>query len=185
MIRRIAFALVLAAAACGSSSPGGGAGGTGGTGGGGSTGTGGNGAADMAVGPDMTTTLQCGNLTCHGTEKCCAVGTSAMCMPSCPDGGFQASCTSPSDCGGNPCCITIGSGFQVQGVMCTNAPSACPPTVNLQTQSGMDRACKVDADCTSGVQNSMLPDCCTNTQTMQKVCFNKSYTQFIQGWTCP
>jgi hypothetical protein len=181
----MAFVLVLAAAAigCGSSSPGGGSGGSGGTGGG--TGTGGNGVSDMALGPDMTTSLSCGNITCHGTEKCCAVGTTAMCLASCPDGGFQASCSSPSDCGGNPCCITIGAGFSIQGVACTNAPTACAPMVNLQTQSGMDRACKVDADCTSGVQGSMLPDCCTNTQAMQKVCFNKTYLQFVQGWTCP
>jgi hypothetical protein len=192
MIRRIALLACLLVIGCGSSSPGGGSGGSGGTGGGagsggsGGNGTGGNAGADMALGPDMTTSLQCGNLVCHGAEKCCGTASGAACMTACPDGGFQASCSSPSDCGGNPCCITIGNGFSVQSVACTNAPTACPPMVNVQTQSGMDRACKVDADCTSGVSGTpQLPDCCTNTQTMQHVCFNKSYVQFVQGWTCP
>jgi hypothetical protein len=54
----------------------------------------------------------------------------------------------------------------------------------------MDRACKVDADCTAGLPTSpapQLPDCCTNTQSMQKVCFNKGLIGLpgVTGFTCP
>jgi hypothetical protein len=167
---------------CGNSTPGGG-GGSGGTGGGG-----GSAPADLAMGPDLQNALMCGNTVCTSGQQCCVTGMTPTCAASCGDGGFQAQCNSPAQCGGNPCCITIGSGFMVQSVVCTNGPSECPPMVDPGTQSGKDRACKVDADCTAGLPSMpapQLPDCCTNTQTMQKVCFNKSYIQFVSGWTCP
>jgi len=182
MIRTFALVLVVAAAGCGSSGvP---------TGGGGSAGTGGGGGseADLAVPVDMAQPPGfCGGVTCTGGKTCCA-GMPPACASSCGDGGFQAQCNGPANCGGNPCCITIASGFKVQSVTCTTAASDCPPMVDAQTQSGMDRACHVDADCTTGLPSSpmpQLPDCCTNTATMQHVCFNKGYVQFISGWTCP
>jgi hypothetical protein len=184
MIRTLACALVMTIVGCGSG--GGGGGGSGGTGGGGGSGTGGNGAADMTQPQDLANAFQCGNTFCPPNQKCCVTGMTPTCMTACPgDGGFVAECREPANCGGNPCCITIGSGFMVQSVMCGASPTACPPMIDVMKGSGVDRACKVDADCTSGVQNPQLPDCCTNTQTAQKVCFNKSYVQFVQGWTCP
>jgi hypothetical protein len=190
MIRSSLFVLtfVFAAVGCGSSSgPGGGNGGNGGNGGG---------AADMAIPvvdlapppPDLTNAFMCGSTTCGPGQQCCVTNATPMCATSCPDGGFTAECKGPENCGGNPCCITIGNGFQVKSVACTQAASACPPMIMLQTQSGQDRACKVDADCTSGVAMPQLPDCCTNKMTMQHVCFNKTYLQIPQvamGWTCP
>lgn len=169
----------------GGGSGGGGGGGSGGSGGG--SGTGGNGTpADMAQPADLAGAFMCGSTFCPPSQKCCVNGMTPTCADSCAtDGGFVAECKGPENCGGNPCCITIGSGFTVQSVMCTTSASACPPMVNVQTQSGMDRACKVDADCTAGVAMPQLPDCCTNTQTAQKVCFSKTYLQFVQGWTCP
>ncbi len=196
MIRTLALVLALSAAACGNSSPGGGNGGSGGTGGGGGSGMGGGGGtgggpADLAIGPDLANGFVCGSATCGPSQKCCVLNSQPTCSSSCPDGGFEAQCKGPDNCGGNPCCITIGSGFTPQGVICTTSPSACVPSVSLQTQSGMDRACHVDADCTSGVPTNpppQLPDCCTNTMTMQHVCFNKSYLSvpaIKNSWSCP
>jgi hypothetical protein len=186
---RLSLALVfLAAAGCGSSSTGGN-GGSGGTGGGGGSG-GSSSIPDLAMPADLANAFMCGGSICPGSQQCCVTGMTPTCASSCGDGGFQAQCNGPANCGGNPCCITIGSGFTVQSVICGNAPSACPPMVNAQTQSGMDRACHVDADCVAGLPSMpapQLPDCCTNTQTAQHVCFNKSYLQLpgITGWTCP
>jgi hypothetical protein len=180
MIRRIAVVAALLALGCGSDT-------SSGDGGGGSGG-GGGGAADLSMPADLANAFSCGNSVCMGGQKCCVTGMTPSCAGSCGDGGFEAQCNGPSNCGGNPCCITIGQGFTVQGVTCTMAPSACPPMVNAQTQAGMDRACHVDADCTAGLPAMpapQLPDCCTNTMTLQHVCFNKSYLQFISGWTCP
>lgn len=179
MIRRIALLAALLASGCGSST-------SSGDGGGGSGG--GGGPADLAMPADLANAFSCGNTVCMGGQKCCVTGMTPMCAASCSDGGFEAQCNGPANCGGNPCCITIGSGFTVQGVACTTSPSACVPAVNPSTQSGMDRACHTDGDCTSGVDGMpQLPDCCTNTQTMQHVCFNKSYLGLpgISGWTCP
>ncbi|MGZ3443090.1 MAG: hypothetical protein ACXVDD_26395 [Polyangia bacterium] len=186
---RLSLALVfLAAVGCGNSSPGGG-GGSGGTGGGGGSG-GSSGIPDLSMPADLANAFMCGGSICTGSQQCCVTGMTPTCASSCGDGGFQAQCNGPANCGGNPCCITIGSGFTVQGVVCTTSASACPPMVNAQTQSGMDRACHVDADCVAGLPSMpapQLPDCCTNTQTAQHVCFNKSYLQLpgITGWTCP
>jgi hypothetical protein len=111
-----------------------------------------------------------------------------MCASSCPDGGFTAECKGPENCGGDPCCITIGSGFNVQSVACATSASGCAPAINAATQSGTDRACHVDADCIAGLPTMpapQLPDCCTNGATGQHVCFNKSLLGVVQGWTCP
>ena len=191
MIRTIALVALLVASACGSSPPGGG-GGSGGTGGGGSGGTGGNAGPDLAMPPpDLANAFSCGNSVCTGSQKCCVTGTTPTCAASCDsDLGFEAQCNSPANCGGNPCCITIGSGFTVQSVVCTMSASACPPMVNASTQSGVDRACHVDADCIAGLPTSpapQLPDCCTNTASGQKVCFNKAALGLpgVMGFTCP
>jgi hypothetical protein len=178
---RLSLALsILAAIGCGSSSPGGG-GGSGGTGGGSGS------AADLSTPVDLANAFMCGGNVCMGNQQCCVTGMTPTCASSCGDGGFQAQCQKPANCGGNPCCIHVGSGFVVQSVVCTMSASDCVPTINGSTQSGQDRACTVDADCTSGLPSMpapQLPDCCTNTQTMQHVCFNKSYLA-IGGWTCP
>jgi hypothetical protein len=195
MIRMIAVVAALLALGCGNSSPGGG-GGSGGTGGGGTGGTGGGGSTpipDMSQPPaDLANAFSCGNSVCMGGEKCCVVGTTPTCMAgSCnSDLGFEAQCNGPSNCGGNPCCITIGAGFTVQSVVCSTSASSCPPMVNATTQSGMDRACHVDADCIAGLPATpapQLPDCCTNTASGQKVCFNKAALNLpgVMGFTCP
>lgn len=189
MTRLFVCALLLVGCSSSSSSGGGDLS----TGGGATNDLGGGGGGDLASAADLANyqpptdggTFKCGASSCGAGTSCCVVGMTAMCQASCPDGGFTAECNGPADCGGNPCCITIASGFQVTKVACTNAPSACPPMVDAQTQSGQDRACHADGDCTAGVMSPSLPDCCTNTQTMQHVCFNKSYVGFVPGWTCP
>jgi hypothetical protein len=184
MIRTIAFMTLLALSGCGNGSPGGGGGG--GSGGGGSSGS----VADLATPPpDLANAFVCGNTVCMGGQKCCVTGTTPACAASCnTDLGFEAECNSPANCGGNPCCITIGAGFTVQSVVCATSASACPPMVDTNTQSGMDRACTVDADCTAGLASAtQLPDCCTNTASHQKVCFNKAALGIpgVMGFTCP
>jgi hypothetical protein len=58
--------------------------------------------------------------------------------------------------------------------------------INLGSGMGKDRACNTSTDCTVGAgANPQLPDCCTNTTTNQKVCFNKSYTGVINSFKCP
>jgi hypothetical protein len=172
------FALALVCAACGST-PGGSDGGGGGSGGGT--------VVDMAMGADLANAFMCssqpGGPICMGGMQCCVVNSMPMCMGSCPDGGFTAQCRGPQNCQGNPCCVTTTS-FVVQSVVCTSHASDCQPNVNTMG-TGMDRACNVDGDCTSGVTNPSLPDCCTNTMTMQKVCFNRNYLGIVSGWTCP
>lgn len=141
--------------------------------------------ADIAYFPPTDGgSFMCGTMTCGNGTRCCVVNSTPSCMSSCPDAGFVAECTGPADCNGNPCCITIGAGFTVQSVLCTSSPTACPPMVDTVSQSGHDRACHVDGDCTSDAPNTMLPDCCTNTATKQHVCFNKAAVG-IGGWTCP
>ena len=146
----------------------------------------------MATPPaDLANAFACGNSVCMGGEKCCVTGTTPACAASCnSDLGFVAECNGPANCGGNPCCITIGSGFTVESVACTSAPSACPSMIDATKQSGVDRACHVDADCTAGLPAQpapQLPDCCTNTMSGQKVCFNKGYLGLpgVTGFTCP
>jgi hypothetical protein len=187
-MNRLLFLAVLCVA-CGSSGNGGG-GGSGGGGGGGSGGGGGGGAAveDMAMGPDLANAFMCSTGSgsgpiCMGGMQCCVVNSMPSCMGSCPDGGFTAQCRGPQNCQGNPCCVTT-TAFVPQSVVCTSHPTDCQPNVNT-SGTGMDRGCNVDGDCTSGVTNPSLPDCCTNTMTMQKVCFNKNYLGIVTGWTCP
>jgi hypothetical protein len=196
MMRTVFLVAALAALGCGGGNGGGGNGGSGGSGGGGSGGSGGSGGGggsmsgpDLAMPPaDLANAFSCDGTVCMGSERCCVQGMTASCAMSCnTDLGFEAQCNSPANCGGNPCCITIAAGFKVQSVVCGMTASACPPMVDATTQSGMDRACTVDKDCTSGVTSPSLPDCCTNTTTAQHVCFNKSYLGIpgITGWTCP
>jgi hypothetical protein len=161
-----------------------GCGGSGGGGGGGNGGGGGSGG-DLAMPPDLANAFMCASAICGGSDKCCVYNAMAMCAGSCPDGGFVAECNSPANCGGNPCCITVANGFVVQSVSCMHEATACAPRIDVGTGSGVDRACRTDADCTTGVPTPSLPDCCTNTATGQHVCFNKSYVAAVMGWTCP
>jgi hypothetical protein len=141
----------------------------------------------MAIGSDLANAFMCsthsGGPVCTGGMQCCVVNAQPTCVSSCPDGGFTVQCRGPQNCGGNPCCVTT-VGFVPQLVVCTTHPTDCQPNVAI-SGDGMDRGCNVDSDCTSGVSNPSLPDCCTNTMTMQKVCFNKGLLGVVSGWTCP
>jgi hypothetical protein len=61
--------------------------------------------------------------------------------------------------------------------------------IDPNTQSGKDRGCPADGDCYAGLSSmGQLPDCCTNKQTSQKVCFNKTYLALpaiAAQWSCP
>ena len=152
-------------------------------------------SGDFAVPPDLAESLpdglSCGNQTCGGSQKCCVMLKGMMatptCMDSCPDGDFTVACDGPESCMGNPCCVIIKNAkVSGGGAMCTDQPTACPPAVDIQTQSGMDRLCHVDADCTSGAPNTQLPKCCTVKQNGNPahICLNMLYAQ-IAGGTCP
>jgi hypothetical protein len=110
-------------------------------------------------------------------------GTTPACATSCGDGGFVAQCSGPENCGGNPCCITTVK-FAVHDVSCGTSASSCSPSVDAMG-TGQDRACHVSADCTASAPGTNLPDCCTNTTTMQHVCFNKGLVGVVMGFTCP
>jgi len=188
MIRTFTFALAatLAVGGCGSSSTGI----RGGSGGGGGGGSGGNGSvADLAMPADMAQPPGfCGGVTCTGGTSCCIIGSQPMCMSSCPDGGLSAQCQKPSDCPGatDACCITIAN-YMPTSVMCT-AGNQCAPNISAQGE-GKDRACVTDNDCTDNGGGTSLPDCCTSTQSSQKVCFSKALlgavTQLQMYFTCP
>jgi hypothetical protein len=138
---------------------------------------------DLAGGQgDGPSPFQCGSMSCGVGTQCCVQGMTPSCVSSCPDAGFVAECRGPANCGGNACCITLQKWYP-QAVTCTTSRTDCAPNVNSKG-NGQDRACQVDADCRDGVSSSQLPDCCTNTQTGQKVCFNKAGL-FIGGFTCP
>ena len=126
-----------------------------------------------------------------GGEKCCVVGTTPTCAASCnSDLGFEAQCNGPSNCGGNPCCITIGAGFTVQSVACSTTPSACPPMIERHHAVGhgprLPRRRRLHRR-PAGEPAPQLPDCCTNTTSGQKVCFNKAALGLpgVMGFTCP
>src|SRR5207302_452280 len=74
-------------------------------------------------------------------------------------------------------------------IYCTQKPDDCQPMIDLQTFSGMDRFCHVDADCTRNAPNNQqLTQCCTLTQNGQAVhvCLNQMLAGFSQGAaTCP
>jgi hypothetical protein len=140
---------------------------------------------DLATGRATSDGFLCGSQSCSGGSLCCVTGTTPTCASSCPDGGFVAQCRSPDDCGGNPCCVNVDPGYVIHNVSCTDSPTACPPAINVSNGSGQERGCRVDSDCTSGAPSTMLPDCCTNTGTMQHTCFNKLYVGLVMGFTCP
>lgn len=154
--------------------------------------------ADLAVPSDLSQTppydaagVACGMQTCGGKQKCCVMlkGMMAMpmCMDSCPDGDFTVACDGPEDCKGNPCCVSINNAMiDGAGAQCTMQPDSCPPKVDIQSRSGMDRLCHIDADCTAGAPNTQLPSCCTLMQNgnAAHVCLSKIFAQFL-GATCP
>jgi hypothetical protein len=192
---RILGILVLAAAVAGC---GGGSGGNNGGGGGGGgdgdmakTGTGGNGSdlsvahvpADMSSGGNGG--FVCGAQTCGAGTQCCVVGTTPMCSSSCPDGGFVASCSQPSECStGSACCLTAtATPFGVESVACKPVAS-CVPSYNVLSGTILTRACVADSDCTDNNTNhTMFGSCCTEATTGRKACFSKTLAG--NGWTCP
>jgi hypothetical protein len=148
--------------------------------------------ADLVVLPDLVPPpdfggVPCGNQTCGMGLLCCAVNKQNMvtlsCMQSCPDGGIPFTCDGPEDCGGDPCCVPFNNG-QASGTMCTMQANACVPM--LQNLNGQTRMCHADVDCTSGVQNPTLPDCCSAPASglQGHFCFNKQFIGLING-TCP
>jgi hypothetical protein len=156
------------------------------------------GPEDMSIPPDLTQVeplpdsgISCGNMSCALGQKCCVLvkGMQVMpsCMDSCPDGDVTLACDGPENCDGNPCCINIKNGGFTGGAMCNTKPTDCAPAIDIQTQSGMDRFCHTDNDCTSGLPGgSMLPLCCTISLTGSSahVCLNKLFAGFIKA-TCP
>jgi len=173
-MRILVLASILVCGCGGDNPPGGGDGGNGGDG---------NQSMPVDLMPPGDAFL-CGTAWCTGGTVCCVTGMTPTCSTSCADGGFVAQCKGPEHCGGNPCCITVSSGFTVHDVTCGTAPTDCPPNINAQTGAGQDRACHVDGDCTSGAPNTNLPDCCTNTSTQQHICFNKQLVGVVSGFTC-
>jgi hypothetical protein len=144
---------------------------------------------DLAIAPPQSDAgVPCGgNLICSGGEFCCAsfanMMATTMCAASCPDGGVTIACGGPSDCGGNPCCATVTGGAP-SDIVCTNDPNACAPTIDINTQSGMDRLCTMDSDCGNGMPgintgigfNLPLNQCCTliNNGLSTRVCLNST-----------
>jgi hypothetical protein len=130
-----------------------------------------------------------GAMTCPMGTVCCVTAGVPSCATTCgADGGFIAACRNPNDCSGNPCCITSSNGYHVDSVLCAQSPSECVPQVDPQSGAGKDRGCSSSADCTAGAAPDMmlqLPDCCTNTSTNQKICFNKLLLGLVSGFTCP
>jgi len=187
--------LFLAAAVAGCGGSGGGNNDGGGGSGGGDmakAGTGGNGSGDMSVahGPsDMSSGghggFVCGSQTCGAGTQCCVVGTTPMCSNSCPDGGFVASCSAPSECSsGSACCITAkASPFGVESISC-KAAASCVPAVNAGTGVVLTRACVTDSDCTDNNTNqTMFGSCCKEMTTGRNACFSKLLAG--TAWTCP
>jgi hypothetical protein len=120
---------------------------------------------DLAAPPDIATPVDfggiaCGQMTCGGSDVCCAtqVGQTAMyaCAPSCADAGIVFNCDGPEDCGGgggDKCCgdatLTGGPTITDCNIMAVTScratcpistPVACPSTWHVQL-------CHTSADC--------------------------------------
>lgn len=133
----------------------------------------------------------CGSQSCGGTDKCCidtrmdggATGTT-YCAATCNSGSVSVACRGPSQCAGNPCCVGL-QGQSIGNITCTTAQTACVPTFDIGTFSGMTRLCEFDADCTAGAPSTMLNKCCSLMlmgQT-QKLCLSTTLASFVQA-TC-
>jgi hypothetical protein len=158
---------------------------------------------DVAVSDDTGLTsnheggVACGMATCVGGDVCCAnggidAGVTLACAKTCTTGSTIA-CTSPDNCGQNPCCseISAAGGGGTPGALCGAAPTDCPPKIDIASRSAQTRLCRNDADCSSGAPMSGLPTCCTITYQGNtfKGCFNKQYAplagQIGASITCP
>lgn len=152
---------------------------------------------DLSAPRDMTYVVrqdggpvQCGAMTCGGTNKCCidtrmdGGGPSAYCAATCNQGSVTVACRGPSQCAGNPCCVTL-QGQSLGAISCGTALTSCPPDFNLQTFAGTTRLCEFDADCTAGAPSTMLNKCCQIMAQgqMQKICLSATLASFA-GATC-
>jgi hypothetical protein len=129
--------------------------------------------------------VACGAAICTGTAVCCASGgadggaVSFTCASSCA--GPTIACTSPDNCGQNPCCTQIvRASTAPQEMLCTKDPAECVPSINITTHSAQTRLCRNDADCTSGGATTTLSKCCSITYQGNsfKGCFEPTYAPF-------
>jgi hypothetical protein len=148
---------------------------------------------DTGTGPvddtGLTTTheggVTCGTATCTGTDLCCASGgpdggtITLACAADCT-GSSTIACTSPDNCGQNPCCTQISATSTTAGALCAKAPSDCVPKIDIAAKGAQTRLCRTDADCTSGGATTNLNACCSITYQGNtfKGCFQKSLASF-------
>jgi hypothetical protein len=181
---KVALALVLLAAACGSSGS-----------------TDGDGGADLAAvvgGDDLAVytpardagPLECGAAgVCSGTTSCCIAtppdgGAIPGCVSGACTGGFPVSCAGPGYCGGKPCCLQLLN-TMATSVSCSAAPTDCSPTINI-SGTGMTRVCDHDGDCTDGASSTQFGECCHLTANNYKICFSSVYVGVTMGAiACP
>jgi hypothetical protein len=151
---------------------------------------------DMAQPPqdlsglDLKGVFVCGQNICGSGQTCCAMASGGMLVGTCTngpcaDGGVPVQCAYPSECMGDPCCITVQSGAAT-AANCTNAANACVPNLNVGTQSGQTRGCTTNSDCTAGGITSSYPTCCTQVKYGVHLCFNSTLAGLSGGaFTCP
>lgn len=140
--------------------------------------------------------VKCGAATCTGSDLCCASGgvdggtISLTCAADC-SGSSTIACTSPDNCGQNPCCTQISGTSMTPGALCAKDPADCVPSINIAARNAQTRLCRNDADCTSGTTTSTLKSCCTITYQGNtfKGCFNPAYAALAGNIgatiTCP
>jgi hypothetical protein len=148
---------------------------------------------DMAYNPPLDAgPLSCGTGTCTTNQVCCAVrsdggfsGASCTAANACGGNDLPIECRGPEYCGGKPCCLTLVNRMP-QSILCTAAQTDCSPALDT-TGSGKTRLCHTSADCTAGAPTTGFPDCCSGMQggVQQQFCFNKGFTSFVPGITCP
>jgi hypothetical protein len=155
--------------------------------------------ADTALPPDDTGTpagdtgltstheggVTCGAATCTGSDLCCASGgpdggtITLTCAADCA-GSATIACTSPDNCGQNPCCTQISRASTTPGALCAKAAGDCVPKIDIAAQGAQTRLCRADADCTSGGATTTLNKCCAITYQGNsfKGCFDPKYALF-------
>lgn len=141
---------------------------------------------------DLAGVFVCGSNLCGSGQTCCVTSGGGMANGSClagacGDAGVPVSCGGPTDCMGDPCCLTVQNSLPTQ-VVCTNMANACVPSFNLATKSGTTRICRNDADCTSGGVTTSYGTCCTMVDNGQHLCFNSTIAGLTSGKgkiTCP
>lgn len=73
-------------------------------------------------------------------------------------GCSKLECEGPGECGGNPCCWSSNVEPDDDRTSCSTAPDACVPGFGID--SFVTRACRTDADCTSGGISTAATHCC-------------------------